>query len=321
MFQIKPIKQISRSDKKKIYFCRRLPLGLLCFLQLTILLILSQPLSASEFSSVNHKPLNGFETTYSQTSRGLGFKIIGESLLIEKKIKKVSRVPLKVSSPIKKAFLIWSGEVKEQNKNAGKIHFLGPKNKEHRITAQRIWKKNSTGILYSALADVTQYVTGNGSYGVKNLSSDGVNPGGKDPYSVAGWALLIVTEDRNSDETHSVIFLAGLQVLKPGETYDLSLTSHLPKGFMKPSSIGIIGGHGRAGNGSGNLLNGKAISGKDDWDGSAGKFWDIDLFRLNLDTNNVALEGEMALTIDPLLQWLYPLGVVLELRPPNKKKE
>jgi len=149
---------------------------------------------------------------------------------------------------------------------------------------------------------------------VKNLSSDLVNPGGRDPYSVAGWALLVVTEDRNSDEIHSVTFLAGLQVLKPGETYDISLTPYLPKGSMKPSAIGIIGGHGRAGNGSGNLLNGRAISGEDDWDGSAGKFWDVDLYRLNLDTNSVGLEGEMALTIDPLLQWLYPIGVVFELR-------
>ena len=300
-----------------MHFTWHPPLGFLFLLQLTIPLILSQPLSASEFSSVNHKSLNGFETVYSQTSRGLGFQIIGESLLFEKKIKKVIRVPLKVSSPIKKAFLIWSGEVKEHNKNAGKIRFLGPKNKEHRITAQHLWKKNSTGILYSALADVTQYVTGSGSYGVKNLSSDVVNPGGRDPYSVAGWALVVVTEDRNSDEIHSVTVLAGLQVLKPGETYDLSLTPHLPKSFMKASSIGIIGGHGRAGNGSGNLFNGMAISGKDDWNGSAGKFWDIDLFQLNLDTNNVVLERKMALTIDPLLQWLYPLGVVLELRSPN----
>jgi hypothetical protein len=115
--------------------------------------------------------------------------------------------------------------------------------------------------------------------------------------------------------------MAGLQVLKPGETYDLSLTPYLPKGSMEVSAIGIIGGHGRAGNGSGNLLNGTAISGGDDWDGSAGKFWDIDLFRLSLDTNNVALEGKMALTIDPLLQWLYPIGIVLELRSSNKKEK
>ena len=98
---------------------------------------------------------------------GWDFKLSGKVFLIKKKIKKVSRVQLKVSSPIKKAFLIWSGEVKEHNKNSGKIHFLGPKSKEHRITAQHLWEKNSTGILYSAIADVTDYVAGSGLYGVK----------------------------------------------------------------------------------------------------------------------------------------------------------
>jgi hypothetical protein len=286
---------------------------LLCFL----------PHSAFAFdlSPIENKTLINFEKIFLESGPGLDFTLAGKSLLVDQNIQKVSKTRLEISFPVKKAFLIWSGEVKEHNKNAGKIHFLGPKNKGHRITAQRLWKKNSTGILYSALAEVTQYVTGSGLYGVENLASDLMNPGGRDPYTVAGWALLVVTEDPKSEEIHSVAFLAGLQVLKPGETYDLSLTPYLPKGSMELSAIGIIGGHGRAGNGSGNLLNGKAISGKDDWDGSAGKFWDIDLFRLSLDTNNVALEGKMALTIDPLLQWLYPIGIVLELRSPNKKEK
>jgi len=307
------INQTSRSEKNREYFYRHSLFCLLFFSQFIILLISPQLISASEFSSVEHKSLTGFETAYSQTSPGLGFQIIGESFLIEKKIKKVSRVELKVSSPIKKAFLIWSGEVKERNKISGKIHFLGPKNKEHRITAQRLWKKKSTGILYSALADVTPYVKGSGLYGVKNLPSDIVNSGGRDPYSVAGWALLVVTEDRASDEIRSVTFLAGLQVLRPGETYDLPLTPYLPKGNMESSSIGVIGGHGRAGNGSGNLLNGIAVSGEDDWDGSSGKFWDVDLYELRPDTGNRG-SSDMTLTMDPLLQWLYPVGVVVKLR-------
>ena len=320
MFKDIRINQLSLSGKNSEHFYRRSLFHLLFFLQFAIPLILPQSISASEFSSVKHKPLNGFETVYSQTSRGLGFQIIGESFLIKKKIKKVSRVQLKVSSPIKKAFLIWSGEVKEHNKNSGKIHFLGPKSKEHRITAQHLWEKNSTGILYSAIADVTDYVAGSGLYGVKNLASDVVNPGGKDPYSVAGWALVVVTENQISDETHTVTFLAGLQVLKPGESYDLSLTPHFPKDFMKTISLGIIGGHGRVGNGSGNLYNGLAMSGRDDWDGSAGKFWDVDLFPINLDNNSTASKGKAALTIDPLLQWIYPIGIMIESRSPNKKE-
>ena len=277
---------------------------LFCFLPLSAF--------ASDLSSIENKTLISLEKIFLESGPGLDFTLVGKSLLVDQTIQKVSTTRLQISFPVKKAFLIWSGEVKEQNKNVGKIRFLGPKNKEHRITAQHLWKKNSTGILYSALADVTPYVTGSGLYGVKNLSSDVVNPSGKDPYSVAGWALVVVTEDRKSEKIHSVAFLAGLQVLKPGEIYDISLTSYLTKSFMNPVSIGIIGGHGRAGNGSGNLLNELAISGQDDWDGSAGKFWDVDLFKPYPHTKYIVEDRDLTLTVDPLLQWLYPIGVIIK---------
>jgi hypothetical protein len=279
---------------------------LFCFLPLSA--------SASDLSPIDNNNLIALEKIFLESGPGLDFIMVGKSLLEDQSIQKISTARLKITFPVKKAFLIWSGEVKEENKNAGKIRFLGPKNKEYPVTAQHIWKRNSTGILYSAVADVTRHVTGSGLYGVKNLSSDKVNPSGKDPYSVAGWALIVLTEYRKSHKVNSVAFLAGLQVLKPGEIFDLPLTPYLSKGSTEIRSLGIIGGHGRAGNGSGNLLNGKAVSGQDDWDGSAGKFWDIDLFQLNLDTNSVAGNEDLTLTVDPLLQWLYPIGVVLELR-------
>ena len=84
---------------------------------------------------------------------------------------------------------------------------------------------------------------------------------------------------------------------------------------LAPHAIGgsaAAMGHGRAGNGSGNLLNGLAISGQDDWDGSAGKFWDVDLFKPYPHTKYIAEEEDLTLTVDPLLQWLYPIGVIIK---------
>jgi hypothetical protein len=291
----------------------RIPFRYMIFLQLGLALFLPHLLFASEFSAVGHKSIKGFEAVYSHTSRGLGFQVVGKSLLSESRIQKTSRVRLNNASPVKKAFLIWSGETKEENKNRERITFLTDGNKEYSITAQQVWKQNSTGILYSAFADVTKYVTGSGLYGVKDLHSDMVNPGGRDPYTVAGWALVTVTEDPASREKNSITLLAGLQVLKPGETYDLSLTPYAPSAFPEPRAIGVIGGHGRAGNGSSNLLNNKALSEKEDWDGSAGKFWDVDNFNIRPDTNSDGDKG-LTLTIDPLLQWLYPVGVVVTFK-------
>ena len=268
-------------------------------------------LPAAEFAPTVNKTLQGFETVYSDTAPGLSFDVIGESFLTGNSLKKSSRVRLNIAFPIRKAFLIWAGEVKEPNENAEEIRLLAPGDKEIPVRAQRSWKKTSTGILYSAFAEVTKYVTGNGLYGVKNLRSERMNPGGQDPYSVAGWALLVVAEDRKSEGINSVVILSGLQTLKPGETYDFPLVNHLPEGLWQPVSIGIIGGHGRAGNGSGNLLNGIALSGKDDWDGSAGKFWDIDIFTVEEHTNK---DKGLTLTIDPLLQWLYPIAMIVKLR-------
>lgn len=291
----------------------RIPFRCMIFLQLGLVLFPPYVLSASEFSAVGHKSIKGLEAVYSHTSHGLGFQVVGKSLLSESGIQKTSRAQLKTSSPVRNAFLIWSGETKKSNNSIEMITFLTPDKMEHRITAQRLWSKNSTGILYSAFAEVTKYVSGSGLYGVKDLHSDRVNPGGRDPYTVAGWALVAITEDPESREKNSITLLAGLQVLKPGETYNLSLTPYAPPASPEPRAIGIIGGHGRAGNGSANLLNNNALSGREDWDGSAGKFWDIDKFEINRDNNKDRDEG-LTLTIDPLLQWLYPVGVVVTFK-------
>lgn len=296
---------LSRISRPWIYyFILIVPLQLILFYPLTLF--------AAGFSSPGNKTLEGFETVHSETAPGLKFSVFGESLLTGEKLKNASRVQVSISSPIEKAFLIWSGEVKDGDQKFDEITLLTPSDKEFSIKARTTWQKNSTGVLYSAIADVTKYVGQSGLYGVKNLRSDLVNPGGKDPYSVAGWALVVLSKDPGLSESRKVVIVSGLQILKPGETYDLFLTGE--EGSMKAHSIGIVGGHGLAGNGSGNLLNNRGISGGDDWDGSAGKLWDVDFFKIKDDNSSVG-EKSFTLTIDPLLQWLYPVAVILNLSP------
>ena len=242
--------------------------GYLCIAVIVFLCLFPLSLPASDLSPIGNNALKDFEPVYSKTDPGVQFTVIGRSVLTEKILEPVSRAQLFISSPVTKAFLMWSGEVKGERDKAGEIRFVTPKGMEHPIHATRIWEKNSTGILYSALADVTQHVAGSGSYGVRDLRSDPVNPHGKDPYSVAGWALVVITQDRKIKGTDALVFLAGLQVLKPGETYDLALHPYLPPGSWEPRVVGMIGGHGRAGNGSGNLLNGRALSGDSEYRGA-----------------------------------------------------
>ncbi len=268
---------------------------------------------STELTSIKNKTINDFETMFSETSKGLDFTIIGESFLVDKEIKKSSHDELIISSPIKKAFLLWAGELNNFTETAKEITFVTPKKLEYSIQAQRLWKKNSSGILYTAWADVTQFVSKKGTYAVKHLPSHPINPNGKDPYTIAGWALIVITENPKIQVKTSLVILAGMEILKPGEVYDIPLNIDFSDIDWKLNSIGFIGGHGRAGNGSGNLVNGKSISGIDDWDGSSGKFWDIDLFKAIPETNNDRKKG-LTLTIDPLLQWLYPVGAVVNVR-------
>ncbi len=287
----------------------------LFFKIIVLLLLISYPQYSfsTELTSIKNKTINDFETIFSETSKGLDFTIIGESFLVDKEIKKISQAELNVSSPIKKAFLLWAGELNNPTKTAKKIAFTSPENLEHLVQANKIWKKNSSGILYTAWADVTQFVSKNGTYSVKNLSSHAINPNGKDPYTLAGWALIVITANPKAQTKNSLKILAGMQILKPGEVYDIPINLDIPNSNWELNSVGFIGGHGRAGNGSGNLVNGKSISGIDDWDGSSGKFWDIDLFTTIPETNNDKGKG-LILTIDPLLQWLYPVGAVVNVK-------
>lgn len=268
--------------------------------------------SAGVKTAVNKK-ITGFDKMVRLDGQGLDFVLIGQSLLTGDKKSQTSTQMLDLRGTVKKAFLLWSGETFSKRAEEDKIIFITPGKKEQEVTAGKIWRKNSTGVLYSAFADVSQQMNGSGDYGVRGLKSDPINPYGKDPYSVAGWALVVITEEAGKRES-SIMLWTGLEVIRPGELYELALEKNRLPVSLKPRLVGLIGGHGRAGNGSGNLLNGRALSGGDDWDGSSGKFWDIDTF--TVEEYHWSEGGKMAtLTIDPLLQWLYPVGVVIKLEP------
>lgn len=271
-------------------------------------------LPAAEFSRVGNTRLPGFETIYSHTDSGLQCTIIGHSLLTGKTREEKNTAPLAIAGPVRKALLIWSGETGRQTAQIAEIDLLTPGHRRLPIRAERLWHAQATGTLYAAVADVTAHVVHSGVYGVAHLRSDPVHHGGKDPYAVAGWALVVITADAQDAVRHGagrtmILVQLGLQIVKPGALHEIPVLEGISPDRWTLQRIGIIGGHGRAGNGSGNLLNGRALSGGEDWNGSAGPFWDIDTFAV---TDYDAHQGTI-LTIDPLLQWLYPVGIVLRL--------
>ena len=103
---------------------------------------------------------------------------------------------------------------------------------------------------------------------------------------------------------------AGMARLKPGEIYKVQILKE-NKVQGQVGWMSVMGGNGILGNGSSNLLNGITLSGKDDWDSSSGWKWDIDHFEIG----KFQIESQNGLTwsIDPLLQWLYPVAVVIQI--------
>ena len=208
---------------------------------------------------------------------------------------------------INKVLLIWSGEVKDKKQNFQEIMLTPVRKETVTVTADNIYKTGSSGLLYSCVADITRHYNGKGDYIIKGIKSEPFNKSDKsDRYSVAGFAILVVY-GKHQGENHRVQVYAGLNVLGPGEMHDISI---LNKGSdLSLIKMIVIGGHGRKGNGSSNLVNGISISQSEDWNASSGHYWDVDVFEnIDINKNEVANEG-LILSFDTVLQWIYPVMI------------
>ena len=232
----------------------------------------------------------------------------GDSFILSNgSLKNESEIFLKEFPNIRKIFLIWSGEVKDDKQRFQQIMLTPVRKKTVMVKADNIYRAGSSGLLYSCIADITRHYNGKGDYIIKGIKSDPFNKSDKsDSYSVAGFAILVVY-GKHEGVNHKIQVYVGLDLLGPGEMHDISI---LNKGSdLSLTKMAVIGGHGRKGNGSSNLLNGISISKSEDWDASSGHYWDVDVFE-NIDVNQdeVAKEG-LILSFDTVLQWIYPVMI------------
>ncbi len=232
----------------------------------------------------------------------------GDSFILSNgRLKSQSRIFLEEFPNTRKVILIWSGEVKNDNPRFQQIELIPARKKNVSIKADSCYRADSTGLLYSCVADITPHYNGKGDYIIQGLQSDHLTRNDQsDPFSVAGYAILVLYE--NSEQgNRTVRVYAGLDVLGPGEMHDISILDNGSDASL--SKMVLVGGHGRKGNGSANLLNGTSISQSEDWNGSSGDYWDVDLFEnIDVDRNRAAKNG-LILSIDTVLQWVYPVVI------------
>jgi len=182
-----------------------------------------------------------------------------------------------------------------------RVVFKVPSQKRYRVEAlQKREIEIGRKVAYVRVADVTAHLEGQGDYEVFEMKTDRKRFG--------GYALIAVYEDLKVVKRNLRIHV-GISRMSPGEIYNVKLLDKGRKGIV--SKFSVIGGDGKAGNGSANSLNGMALSGGDDWDGSSGLKWDVDSF----DIRKYALSTKDGLSwsVDPLLQWVFPIGTVTQI--------
>jgi hypothetical protein len=252
---------------------------------------------------------------YEESGPGLDLWAGGESVIVPGKgLKDRGQFHLGEFSHVSKVFLLWSGETGEGAQKFQEVVLTPAGRKPVLLKADRVYRAGSSGAgsfspgIYACIADMTPYYRGKGSYVIDGIRSDPhIQRRGEDQFAVAGYSAVVVY-GRDDDRTiHHVRVFAGLDALSPGEMHSVSI---LENGTgLSLQKIAIIGGHGRKGNGSSNLLNGTGISQSEDWDGSSGHYWDVDVFDPVQVDRRMEQESGLLFTIDTVLQWIYPVSV------------
>ena len=133
-----------------------------------------------------------------------------------------------------------------------------------------------------------------------------------------GHTFIVVREDSGlrgnetvrGNDVKTIGVYVGLQNLRPGDMYHIQLPIQA-KGILRKATV--MGGGGLEGNGSSNMVNGVALSGGDDWNGSSGPKWDLDTYE-DLEKYKFRVNEKLTWSIDPLLQWVFPAMFILEVK-------
>ncbi len=149
---------------------------------------------------------------------------------------------------IRKAFLYWQGTTVELAK-ANEIYLRSPGSATfQKITSQNnkfnyheITQESNARYAYQGVADVTQYVTGEGIYTIKNLKTmEGqdkplTDESGDSGYH-GGWALAVVYESPG-EAVRQIMLYDGFKEIKPSKTQNTAKEQIVVDGFKVPDEL------------------------------------------------------------------------------------
>lgn len=251
------------------------------------LVFVAQVAQTIELRPVHLKPISDVYKVLFEEVGHLEYRMWGHAFLEKKDIEKIT------PKNLKKAYLIWGGKTEERFREKIKKILVGQD--AVKATAFFITKDEGTKIAYVAAADIT------------NIRIQKIEMNTK--HEIGGYGVVEIWENKISPKRY-LGMRVGITRLKPGEIYDVELLKKEErKGLV--SRVSTIGGGAIEGNGSANMLNGLTFSGKEEWNGSSGKKWDVDTF--DVEKFKILSDEGLIWSIDPLLQWIYPMGAVVQI--------
>lgn len=219
-------------------------------------------------------------------------KVVGQSFEVHKNL----RVQMEPKDLIY-AGISWGGVIMIQDLKKAKTLGFGDKIKiQSEGTLIKPDKKGE--IMMSAYADITKMLKKQKESMIRKNAD----------YIYGGFTVISIYKNESAPKRWIGVKM-GLAQTKPGDIYGVRLVKQSIPGQV--SQFSTWGAGAIAGNGSANILNGVTVSGLEDWDGSQGVKWDTD----TVDVRPYQIRATNGLTwsIDPLLQWLYPMGAVISI--------
>jgi|GEM_PF-5314778 len=218
---------------------------------------------------------SSLDPSFEMTGKGLSYALYGRSVVSQGRLQGRSRFDtrdLPEGSSVAAAFLYWSGERESHKAADTEVELTTPAGKKVLVHAGKVRTAVVSGLVYASKADVTRHLRERGVYEISSIEADPLDEKGR--YTLGGWGLVVVFKDPAVKTTAGIRIHDGLLYLPAGAAFSLELEEpDLPRAAAV--DLAVLCGFGRPWDGGSLSLDGRPVSGREDFAGGSGLSWDV----------------------------------------------